>query len=105
MSKPLIIQFTSTRLINAFIWASLIGILLPLITIHVREAFIERNKKKHKKENKLHASFLTLITLFVCTLIFYIIIWKLFGYGGGMLTAGEPTSLFQKICPTLNTCK
>lgn len=76
---PLIKNFKATNIINAFILAGIFQTILLSLTFSTKDAV-----------NKLETSeflkwLISLIYIFLITIISYIIMYIIFGFGGGMI--------------------
>ena len=89
--QPLIKGFKSTNVWYAFLLNSIATTIIVVFAITLQNVFdiiyIDNNNKKHKLKKQFNwISFvITIITTFFTTFSAYIVMYVLFGFGGGML--------------------
>ena len=76
---PLIKNFRSNNVFNAFILAALFQTILLSLTLSTRDW------TKRYETNPFWQWFVSLLYIFIITLISYTIMYLVFGFGGGML--------------------
>ena len=76
---PLIKDFTANNVFNAFILAGLFQTILLSLT------FSTRDLVKKYKTNEFWEWIISIIYIFIITIISYTIMYLVFGFGGGML--------------------
>ena len=76
---PLIKNFRANNVFNAFILAGLFQTILLSLTFSTRD-FIQKYET-----NEFMRWFISIIYIFIITLISYTVMYLVFGFGGGML--------------------
>jgi hypothetical protein len=89
---PLIQNFKSTNVWNAFILNSIAAAIVIVIGISVKEHFDtyivdDNNSNKVKRTTNFTSISLTILFTFLTSFLAYTIMYFVFGFGGGMLTS------------------
>lgn len=85
---PIIKNFKSTNVWNAFFLNSLASTLIIFIAVTVKERYDTYTDKKDQEINRTTSAksiLFTILATFFATYFAYIIMYLVFGYGGGML--------------------
>lgn len=89
---PLIQNFRSTNVWNAFILNSIAAAIVIVIGMTVKEHFDtyivdDNNSNKIKRTTNFTSISLTILFTFLTSFLAYTIMYFVFGFGGGMLTS------------------
>jgi hypothetical protein len=89
---PLIQNFKSTNVWNAFILNSIAAAIVIVIGISVKEHFDtyivdDNNSNKITRKTNFTSISLTVLCTFLTSFLAYTIMYFIFGFGGGMITS------------------
>jgi len=85
---PIIKGFKSTSVWKAFLLNSFASTLVIFIAVTVKERYDTFTNKKNEEINRstnFKSIGLTLIATFIASMVAYVFMWIVFGFGGGML--------------------
>ena len=91
-STPLIQDFRSTSLFKAFVLNALVNTLVVILAVHISvllTTFVDKDSKKVKATKSNSQTLLTGVATFITVFLVYVVMYVLFGYGGGMLVPGS----------------
>jgi hypothetical protein len=87
---PLIKGFRSTSYIHAFILNALCASIIAAISIEIRfyldDLNIDLFNTTGKNLNRIEKTFLVFLFAFIIIIIVYVLMYAIFGFGGGMLS-------------------
>ena len=111
MKMPIIKNFGTTSIIKAFILNALAVSLISTLTVETRKKLNNVDSKLYKffsvifqseveQHGKLSESKKTIVVSFISLLsamLIYLIMFTIFGFGGGMLTSRKNIPLFREM--------
>ena len=92
---PVIKNFRSTNLLNAFVLSALVTSIAIVSSIIVKKQLtvvVDEKGNEYKDKTDFKSIFLTFLVTFIATMIAFLLLYVLFGYGGGMLVCDSCTS-------------
>jgi hypothetical protein len=107
VSFPVIDNFRSTSLVNAFVLNALLAAIISTLTVELRHRLEDKRSFTYVFFNRIFGNFtkmkildetqkvlIVFIAAFTCAIIAYNFMFYLFGFGGGMLTSSKNPSYF-----------